>query len=366
MDTSSLAQCADTLAKQALSGLRRQYPHKVDHLWLDADGPLPSPRALHPVFYGSYDWHSSVHSHWCLVRLLRRCPEHIDVAAVKEALRGSVTTEGCLAEAAYLRREGAQTFERPYGWGWLLMLAGECALGRADPSCAAHRELFDALSSALEPIASEIRAGWLRYLPKLAFPVRSGVHSNTAFGLTLSHAYASAVGDSELREAITAAATRLYGDDREYSPSFEPSGEDFLSPGLCEMTLMRRVLPTAKDFTAWARGFMPSLLCLEDDSDDSRRPYSYILSIPAILDRTDARLVHLDGLLLSKAWALRACANDLDAGGGGVGAYRALAPVTAAMREAADAHYEAAEWDSDAYVGSHWLHSFALLALDGE
>ena len=172
--------------------------------------------------------------------------------------------------------------------------------------------------------------------------------------------------DLQLREAITAAATRLYGDDREYSPSFEPSGEDFLSPGLCEMTLMRRVLPTAKDFTAWARGFMPSLLCLEDDSDDSRRPYSYILSIPAILDRTDARLVHLDGLLLSKAWALRACANDLDAGGGGVGAYRALAPVTAAMREAADAHYEAAEWDSDAYVGSHWLHSFALLALDGE
>lgn len=229
-----LSMHADTMAQQALSGLTQPYPHKADHLWLEDDGPLLSPQELHPVFFGSYDWHSSVHSHWCLVRLLRRCPEHVDAAAIEAALLESVQSEACLVEAAYFRRKGASTFERPYGWGWLLMLAGECALAkeesmRTDAACAAHHNLFDALSSALEPIVYEVREGWLAYLPKLGFPVRSGVHSNSAFGLTLSHCYASAVGDTALLEAINMAATRLYGSDYGYDPSFEPSGEDFLS-----------------------------------------------------------------------------------------------------------------------------------------
>ena len=366
------------MARQALSGLTLAYPHKVDHLWLRSDGPLPSPEALHPVFYGSYDWHSSVHSHWCLVRLLRRFPGHIDAKAVEEALRQGISVEGCLAEAAYFARPGAKTFERPYGWGWLLMLAGECALAEresadADAGSAAHHELFASMSAALEPIANVIRQGWLDYLPKLAFPVRSGVHSNTAFGLLLSHCYGSARGDTALLEAINSAATRLFGSDVGYNPSFEPSGEDFLSPGLCEMALMRRVLPTAEAFTEWATGFMPSLLLQPGgQSAEPTAQQPCILSIPTILDRTDARLVHLDGLLLSKAWALRACAESLEAcleaqaEGEGEGGGASLASVVIAMREAADAHYEAAAWDTDSYVGSHWLHSFALLALDGE
>jgi len=142
------AEWAGAMAKQALSGLQLEYPHKVDHLWLAQDGPLASPALLHPVFYGNYDWHSAVHSHWCLVRLLRRHADSIDAPAVAAALQASVTQEGCQAEAEYFKREGAATFERPYGWGWLLKLAAECEGAKHDgPS--AHKALFKQLSANL-------------------------------------------------------------------------------------------------------------------------------------------------------------------------------------------------------------------------
>lgn len=214
-----VSQWAEPMARQALSGLRLEYPHKADHLWLASDGPLQKPSALHPVFFGNYDWHSAVHSHWCLVRLLRRYPQCIDTQAAAEALMSGITAEGCAVEAAYFSREGAATFERPYGWGWLLKLAAECAL--AERECLAdeespaspHHALFSSLSSHLQLLVGQIRNGWLSYLPKLGFPVRSGVHSNTAFGLSLSHDFAVAVGDRELLEAIETCANRLYGSD---------------------------------------------------------------------------------------------------------------------------------------------------------
>ena len=262
----------------------------------------------------------------------------------------------------YFGRAGGKTFERPYGWGWLLMLVGEVALAKEQSE--PFRELFEELHAALAPVADAVRGGWLEYLPKLGFPVRSGVHSNTAFGLTLSHRYARIVGDNALCDAICTCAMRLYYADIAYSPAFEPSGEDFLSPSLCEMALMRRVLPTAGAFARWAQAFMPSLFDVAafaepTDEPTDRSTRGSILAIPSITDRTDARLCHLDGLLLSKAWALRACASTLRAGG-------SAEPVITAMYEAADSHYHAASWATDEYVGSHWLHSFALLALDGD
>ena len=176
----SPSEWAQPMARQALSGLQLEYPHKVDHLWLSSDGALASPSTLHPVFYGNYDWHSAVHSHWCLVRLLRRFPQHIDADAVAAALRASVAKDACQQEADYFRREGAATFERPYGWGWLLKLAQECALAskesfHQDAPCASHHNLFKQLQNNLEPITRVVREGWLSYLPKLTFAVRSGV-----------------------------------------------------------------------------------------------------------------------------------------------------------------------------------------------
>lgn len=349
------------MSRQALSGLRLEYPHKADHLWLAADGPLEAPSALHPVFYGNYDWHSAVHSHWCLVRLLRKCPQCIDAPTVADALRSSVTASGCAAEAAYFEREGAATFERPYGWGWLLKLAAECALAEqdclADDTCSAtaHRALFRSLSQHLQPLADKIKSGWMAYLPKLGYPVRSGVHSNTAFGLSLSLDYAETAGDEELHDAIAACAKRLYSRDVGYDPVLEPSGEDFLSPGLCEIELMRRVLPSPAAFVAWVGEFMPTLC--EAGVDGAATPA--ILHPPTVSDRSDARLCHLDGLLLSKAWMLRSLSRDLAAGG----APEALVEAVAAS---ASEHYDSASWMTSRYVGSHWLHSFALLALDAD
>ena len=157
--TLSSVPWADVMARQALSGLTLQYPHKLDHLWVEDDGALVSPSDLHPVFFGNYDWHSSVHSHWCLVRLLRRYSADVDATAVdiEAALRSSVTKDGCKIEASYFDRPGGNTFERPYGWGWLLMLAGECALARDDDACAPYHALFEELSEALAPLAAAVR-----------------------------------------------------------------------------------------------------------------------------------------------------------------------------------------------------------------
>ena len=239
------AEWADAMAKQALAGLQLEYPHKVDHLWLARDGALSSPASLHPVFYGNYDWHSAVHSHWCLVRLLRRFPEHIEADAVAAALRGSITAEGCNREAAYFSREGANTFERPYGWGWLMKLAEECALASKESEdstnpCAPYHTIFAEMSRNLLPLTQVVREGWLGYLPRLSFPVRSGVHSNTAFALALSFDYAQTARDSELKDAIALCSRRLFGQDVDYNPAFEPSGAADLDdkPALCMLTCL--------------------------------------------------------------------------------------------------------------------------------
>ena len=239
------AEWADAMAKQALAGLQLEYPHKVDHLWLARDGALSSPASLHPVFYGNYDWHSAVHSHWCLVRLLRRFPEHIEADAIAAALRDSITTEGCNREAAYFSREGANTFERPYGWGWLMKLAEECALASKESEdstnpCAPYHTIFAEMSRNLLPLTQVVREGWLGYLPRLSFPVRSGVHSNTAFALALSFDYAQTARDSELKDAIALCSRRLFGQDVDYNPAFEPSGAADLDdkPALCMLTCL--------------------------------------------------------------------------------------------------------------------------------
>jgi len=244
----------------------------------------------------------------------------------------------------------------------LLKLAEECSLAQtesqnANAPCAQYHSLFTHLSANLRPITQVVRDGWIAYLPKLTFPVRSGVHSNTAFGLALSHDYAREVSDEDLKRAINACAIRLYGEDVGYNPAFEPSGEDFLSPGLCEMELMKRVMPSPAVFTSWSERFMPSLLETPPLTDATSG--NSILRMPTVSDRTDARICHLDGLLLSKAWNLRSIAPVLSHGG--------VSPqITDALLASAREHYAAASWMAGDYVGSHWLHSFALLALDVE
>jgi len=337
---------AQPMSEQAMSGLRLQYPHKVDHLWLQADGPLKSPKALHPVFCGNYDWHSAVHSHWCLLRILRRHSDRVDSLKISSGLLESITAEGCNKEAEYFDREGSSTFERPYGWGWLLKLAGESA--RA-PTREGQGKTIKTIHDALRPLTEKIRSLLLGYLPKLKFPVRSGVHSQTAFALILCLDYAREVGDVDLEQAIRSTCMRIFWADENYNSDFEPSAEDFLSPGLCEMDIMRRLLSN-EEFVQWATRFLPSLM-------DASRDCS-ILRPPVVADRDDARLCHLDGLLLSKAWNLRGIALSCER------ANTVEHEVILRMRKSADEHIQLAEWLSPNYVGSHWLHSFALLAFD--
>jgi hypothetical protein len=323
-------ELASAFARIALGHVAREYPNKLDHV-LDGPKDARSPRSLHPIFFGSFDWHSCVHGYWTLATVLRLHPRIPEASAIRTLFHNAFTAENVAAEVAYLARPASRGFERPYGWGWLLKLQAE--LLQHKPGWAA----------ALQPLADAFADRFRTFLPKAAYPIRTGVHSSTSFAIALASDYARAVGDAELLDLFEEKARAWHLDDRN-AAAWEPSLDDFLSPTLTTAECLRRLLP-ADEFRAWFAAYLPEAA--------QRRPAS--LFTPAVVtDRTDGKIVHLDGLNLSRAWCWRALANALADDD----------PVRAAALDAARRHLAASlPHVAGDYMGEHWLASFALLAL---
>jgi hypothetical protein len=337
LPTLSATQAA-RFADLALANIAREYPNKQDHVLGSATDVKPS-RRLHPAFYGSFDWHSCVHMHWLLVHVRRQFPALPQCPAIDALLDRHLTPVAIAAECAYLAEPGTQSFERTYGWAWLLKLAEELTVSGDDD---ARR-----WAATLAPLAQAFVARYLAYLPKQDYPIRYGIHPNSAFGLAFALDYARRAGLRELEALCVGKAHAWYGGDREAPAAWEPSGADFLSPALMEADLMRRVV-AVPEFAVWLSSFLPGL---------ARRVPATLFAAVAVSDRTDPHIVHLDGLNLSRAWCLRGIAGALPAGD----------PRVAVAQDAAAAHLAAglAGLDSADYLGSHWLASFAALALSG-
>lgn len=327
---------ASWLARLPLSGLTREYPNKLEHVMNDVN-EVKSPKELHPAFYGSYDWHSCVHGHWMSVRLLKEYPDLPEGPAIREILDRHLTPENIAAEVAYLQQENRKSFERPYGWGWLLKLAEELHTWD-DPD-------GQRWSKNLEPLTQAIVERFLGFFPKQTYPIRSGVHSNSALGLTFALDYARATGNEALEEMVVQRALSYYSGDQNYPAGWEPGGDHFLSPALTEADLMRRVLQ-AESYRDWLAGFLPGL---------ERGEPASLLTPAEVSDRSDPKIVHLDGLNLSRAWAMQGIAAALPEGD----------PMRAVLNKSAAVHAQASlpHVTSGDYAGEHWLASFAVYML---
>lgn len=327
---------ASAFARLALKGAKKEYPNKPGHVLLN-DEDARTPRALHPAFYGCYDWHSAVHGHWMLARLLKLYPDLPEAKEIRAVLNENLTAEHLKGEIDYFNRPEAKSFERPYGWTWLLKLAAEMH-GWDDADARQW-------SAAVKPLAELIARRYLDYFPKQTYPIRAGVHSNTAFGLCFAYDYARTVGNARLRELIEERAKAYFGKDVDAPARWEPDGADFLSPSLCEADLMRRVLPPA-EFRDWFHKYLPGAAKGEPKS---------LFEPATVTDRTDPQLVHLDGLNLSRAWCLRGILSALPADD----------PARTVLAAAAKRHAEAGlkHVASGDYAGEHWLASFAVQML---
>ncbi|MFD5452692.1 DUF2891 domain-containing protein [Streptomyces sp. NPDC127100] len=330
-----LSTHAAPFARLALANITREYPNFPAHLTLSADERV-EPRTLHPAFYGAYDWHSSVHMHWLLVRLLRRhggTPALPDTGPAVDVLDRHLTPGNLTAEAAYLRDH--PSFERPYGWAWLLALAAECRAYRGTEG--------DRWTRALEPAVTAVDRLLADWLPKATYPVRHGNHPNSAFalGLALDSGELSATTDRAVRERLLS----WFADDHDAPAHWEPSGQDFLSPALSEADAVRRVLPR-EEFAPWLDGFLPAL--------GSGAPCA-LLDVPVVSDHADPQIGHLLGLTLSRAAALRSLAGALPDG-----------PARGRLEAAAEAHLAAGlpAVERGDFTTDHWLATFATLALD--
>jgi hypothetical protein len=302
------AKLAAALASVALANVQREYPRRLDQLLTAPDSEW-RPRALHPAFFGSYDWHSAVHMHWLLARLLRLHPSlEQRIAPVMEE---HLSPDRIARELAFFRSAGGAFFERPYGWAWLLELQAEL-------------RRLDRWHEALEPLADELARRFRRYIRDLPYPVRAGTHGNTAFACTLALDYG-------MRDEIEAAARRWYLADRDYPVAYEPSADDFLSPALIEAVLMKRVLD-GREFEAWFKGFLPAPGPLGTP--------------PRVIDHADAKQSHLDGLCLSRAWCFRLLGFE---------------ELSSLHLRAGLPHVIGGD-----YVGEHWLATFAAVALSAE
>lgn len=324
---------ADRFAALALKCVRQEYPNKLDHVMHGA-AEVQSPKALHPAFYGCFDWHSAVHGHWMLVRLLRTQPGMARAAEVRAVLEENLAPERLAAEVAYFKQPGRRSFERTYGWAWLLKLAAELKAW----DCPEARRW----STALQPLADEVVQAYLAFLPKQTYPIRTGVHPNSAFSLDLALDYARTAPHRQLEVLIRERAKAWFGRDRRSPLAWEPGGEDFLSPSLEEAALMARVLPRAR-FLAWFTAFLPGGV--------------EALAPAVVSDRTDPKIVHLDGLNLSRARALYDLAR----------CFGAADPRRANLVAAGDRHARASlpHLATGSYEGEHWLATFAVRMLEG-
>jgi hypothetical protein len=325
------------LARTAVENATREYPYALIAVVTGPDD-LRLPRRRHPAFYGCYDWHSAVHTHWLLVRLLRRHGEGIDRPSALAVLDAHLTPEHLATEADVLRAE--PSFERPYGWAWLVALAAECA--RAQATVASARAWSAALAPAVDVVVELV----LDWLARAGRPVRDGTHASTAFALGLLLDAAATLGRDDLAAAVRTYVREWFGPDRDAPLVWEPSGQDFLSPGLSEADLVRRVLEPAA-FRDWLEGFWPGLA--------SGGPRN-LLEPVVVRDRADGQLGHLDGLNLSRSAALARLALALDEGD----------PRRSVLQDAADAHLDAGlgALTEDGYLSTHWLGTFALAALE--
>jgi hypothetical protein len=319
-------------ARIGRAGIAREWPHSFQHLAHNA-AEVRTPQELHPAFFGCYDWHSAVHTHWMLARLRRLFPKLPVARAIEAALDRHLTAANIAVELAYFQVPGRGTFERPYGWGWLLALAAEV---RANGDAASQR-----WAAALQPLEKYLAGAVMDWLPRLSQPVRTGMHGNTAFSLAMMLDYARAVKDRQLEQIITSRSRSWFGADTLVPASWEPGGADFISPALAEADLMRRVLPWA-EFEVWWHQFLP---VLPETLLNPARPQ----------DRNDAQFVHLDGLNLSRAWMLRGIASSLSR----------TAPARVDLLAAAQRHAAVGlgRVASGSYLGEHWLATFAVRLL---
>jgi len=336
-DQQSLTQAqASRFAALALKCTQKEYPNKPDHT-INDESDVRNPRAMHPAFYGCLDWHSTVHGHWMLVHLLRLFPNLPESKQIRAALDANLSAKNITGEVAYLKQANRASFERTYGWAWLLKLAEELHDWNDEDGRRWSRNLA--------PLAGAFVEKYLTFLPKQNYPIRTGVHPNTAFGLAFALDYARAAGDKKLETLIIERSRTYYGHDVSYPAAWEPGGEDFFSPALIEADLVRRVM-NKSEFARWFHRFLPGLA--------SNQPRSLLR--PAIVtDRSDPKLVHLDGLNLSRAWCMRSIASALPQND----------PARRVLARSAIAHANAAlpYITSGNYEGEHWLASFAVYLL---
>jgi len=321
---------ANRLVNLPFGCLQVQYPNKLGQTLNDSTH-IQSPKELHPAFYGCFDWHSAVHGHWSLISLLKRFPNLENESAIRQKLSDNISKENIDAEVEYFKMKGNKTYERTYGWAWILKLAEELHSWE-DP-------LAKQLSANLQPLVDLIVVGYIDFLPKLNYPIRVGEHSNTAFGLSLAWDYANLVEHTGLKVEIEKSVNRFYMNDVACPLSWEPSGFDFLSPCLEEANLVRKVI-SPELFKAWFNGFLPQMA-----------DQSFKLEPGKVSDRTDGKLVHIDGLNFSRAWCLYGIAKTI--------------PEYAHLKQIANEHinYSLSSIVDGNYEGSHWLGTFALFAL---
>lgn len=326
----------EQFAALALKCVHSEYPNKIGLVY-NSDAEVQPPRLRTPAFYGCFDWHSSVHGHWLLARLAQLYPDAPYAAAVRAALAQSLTAENIAGEVRALSTPGQASFERPYGLSWELALADE--LSRFDDP---QGKAWSANLAPLTKLAGDRLKTWL---PKLHYPIRNGEHTNTAFGLGLALDYARASGDTAFADLIASRARDYYGKDTACPLTYEPSGEDFLSPCLSEAALMARVLPHS-DYAKWLARFLPQI---------AKNGSTAWLPIGVVTDRSDPRLAHLDGLNLSRAWMLETIALALPHADARRAALRATAKAHAdqTLPFVTGEHYE----------GGHWLGTFAIYYL---
>ena len=320
---------ANNLIQLPLACVLQEYPNKLGQVLGDAND-IGEPSELHPTFYGCFDWHSAVHGHWSLVKLLKEFPEVNGKEEAIEKLNMTITKENILKEVEYFEGKHNKSYERTYGWAWLLKLAEE--LHTWD-----HPEASK-LEEALQPLTDLIVAKYLEFLPKLVYPIRVGEHTNTAFGLSFAIDYAKTLKNTELEDMIKLRARDFYQSDKNCPLTWEPSGFDFLSPCLEEASLMKKVL-SEEAYLAWLDEFLPNL-----------KDTSFQLEVGKVSDRKDGKLVHLDGLNFSRAWCLKEIASSGED-------YNHLIKI-------ANDHinYSLPSLVGDSYEGGHWLGSFAIYA----
>lgn len=323
---------ANILSKLPLKCLQLEYPNKLSQLLADPS-ELAGPKSLHPAFYGCFDWHSSVHGHWSLVHLLKKFPNLENRQDIIKTLQANLSKENVAAEVAYLSKKHEKSYERTYGWAWLLKLQQEL------DSC--NDPFAKELAVNLQPLTNLLVERYIEFLPKLKYALRNGTHTNTAFGLNLAWDYAIESENIALQESIRKNALRLFLDDKDCPLAWEPSGTDFLSPCMEEIGIMKRVL-SQREFLKWLKDFAPELYNKK-----------FVWKPGEVSDRTDGHLVHLDGLNFSRAWNFYELAKQYP-------------KELGHLRAVADAHmnYSLPSITDGNYEGEHWLASFALYAFE--